>query len=91
MTAKRRVEVFTAGCPACDDTVDLVKQTAWPSCDVAVFDMNDSDVARRAKGLGIRTVPAVVVDGKLLDCCANGVTEAALRGAGVGIAIKGRP
>lgn len=90
MTTKRRVEVFTAGCPACDDTVDLVKDTACPSCDVAVLDMNESEVARRAKGLGICTVPAVVVDGKLLDCCVGGVTEAALRGAGVGTAIKGR-
>ncbi|MCI0621793.1 MAG: thioredoxin family protein, partial [Acidobacteria bacterium] len=38
-----------------------------------------------AKGLGIRSVPAVVIDGKLADCCTGrGPDEAALRSAGIG-------
>ncbi len=50
-----------------------------------MLDMNDSSVASRAKGLGIKTVPAVVVDGKLADCCAGrGPEEESLRKAGVG-------
>jgi glutaredoxin 3 len=83
--AKRQVEVFSAGCGACQETIDLINQIACPSCEIVVHDMHDADVAKRAKTLGIRSVPAVVVDGRLADCCAGrGPTEAALRQAGVG-------
>ena len=51
--------------------------------------MHDAQVAERAKGMGIRTVPAVVVDGKLAACCAEaGPDEATLRAAGVGQPIE---
>lgn len=87
MTAKRKIEVFSAGCPACQETVALVKQVACPSCDVSSLDMHDAKVAQRAKGLGIRSVPAVVIDGKLADCCqGRGPDEATLRAAGLGVA-----
>jgi glutaredoxin len=83
--AKRQVEVFSAGCGACQETIDLINQIACPSCEVTVHDMHDAVVARRAKTLGIRSVPAVVIDGKLADCCAGrGPDEASLRQAGVG-------
>jgi len=91
MATKRKVEVFSAGCPACDDSVALVKQIACPSCEVTVLDMNQPDVARRAKALGVRTVPAVAVNGQLLDCCSGGPTEQALRAASVGSANLGKP
>ena len=82
---KRKIEIFSAGCPACDEAVSLVKTIACPSCEVKVLDILDSDVAARAKQYGIRAVPAVVVDGKLADCCAGtGVDEASLKAAGVG-------
>lgn len=85
MDAKRKIEVFSAGCPACEETIQLVKWIACPSCDVTVLDMKKPDVANRAKGLGIRSVPAVVIDGKLADCCTGrGPDEAALRSAGIG-------
>ncbi len=85
MTAKRKVEVFTAGCPACADVETLVKNLACPSCDVAVLDMHDIAVAQRAKALGVRSVPAVAINGQLAGCCAGrGVDEASLRAAGLG-------
>jgi glutaredoxin len=85
MTTTRQIEIFSAGCPACEDTVELVKGIACPSCHVSVLDMHDAEVARRAKDLGIRSVPAVVIDGKLADCCTGrGVDETTLRAAGVG-------
>ena len=85
MTTKRQIEVFSAGCPACDDAVKMVNDIACPSCEVTVLDMNDADVASRAKSLGIRSVPAVVIDGKLADCCTGrGPDEATLRAAGLG-------
>ena len=85
MTTTRTIEVFSAGCPAFDETVGMVRDVACPSCDVSVLDMNDPTVASRAKSLGIRSVPAVVIDGKLADCCTGrGPDEATLRAAGLG-------
>ena len=85
MKTKRPIEVFSAGCPACEETIELVKSVACPSCEVTVLDMNDPSVASRAKSLGIRSVPSVVIDGELADCCAGGgPDEATLRSAGLG-------
>ena len=85
MTKKRQVEVYSAGCPACQETVDLVNKIACPSCDVTVLDMNDNIISQRAKSLGIHRVPAVVIDGKLADCCAvSAPDEQSLRAAGIG-------
>ena len=84
-TAKRKVEVFSAGCPACDETVATVQRLACPSCEVTVLEMRDPAVAARAKALGLHSVPAVVVDGTPAACCAGrGPDEAALRAAGLG-------
>ena len=85
MSARRKIEIFSAGCPACDQTVELVRRLACPSCEVSVLDMQQAPVAARAAQLGIRSVPAVVVDGKLATCCAGrGPDEESLRAAGVG-------
>ncbi len=85
MIAKRRIEVFSAGCPACEEAIELVNRVACASCEVSTFDMKDPQVAGRAKGLGIRSIPAVVIDGKLADCCAGwGPEETTLRAAGLG-------
>lgn len=86
---KRKVEVFAAGCPVCDQTVNLVKSTACPNCDVAVYDLNKGCATNqcrdKAKAYGIQRLPAVVVAGQLLDCCcADGITREALTAAGVG-------
>ena len=88
MTAMRKIEVFSAGCPACEETVRLVNRIACPSREILVLDMKKAEVANRAKSLGIRSVPAVVIDGKLADCCTDrGPDEAVLRSAGVGQSI----
>jgi glutaredoxin 3 len=85
MSAKRTIGIFSAGCPACEETVTLVNQMACPSCEVTVLDMKDPSVASRAKSLGIRSVPAVVIDGKLADCCAGrGLDLSTLRAGGLG-------
>jgi glutaredoxin len=85
--AKRTIEVFSAGCPCCDDAVKLVQSIACPSCDVRVLDMR-TDVAAQAKArqYGVRRVPAVVVNGVLADCCHGSVDADKLRAAGVGSA-----
>ncbi len=88
MEQKRKVEVFSAGCPACEPTVQLVKSIACPSCDVQVLDMNKPDVAAKAKQYGVMSVPAVVINGKLAGCCTGaGPEEATLRAEGLGVAL----
>jgi len=83
--AKRKVEVFSAGCRACEEAVQLVRSIACPSCDVSVLDMKDPKVAERAKALGIRSVPAIAVDGKLAACCSGrSPDETVLRLARIG-------
>ncbi len=85
MAAKRKVEVFTAGCPVCGETVAMVERIVCASCDVEVLDLNEPGVAERAAAYGIRSVPAVVIDGEAASCCAGrGVSEEALRAAGIG-------
>ena len=69
MSSKRKVEVFSAGCALCHEAIDLVRQEAGSSSEVIVLDMTDARVLARAEKFGIRSVPAVVIDGKLASCC----------------------
>lgn len=86
MSNKRKIEIFSAGCPACEETIQTVNRIACPSCEVEVLDMHQPDVATRAGQYGVKSVPAVVIDGKLADCCVGrGVDESTLRAAGVGV------
>lgn len=85
---KRTIEVFTAGCPCCDETVKLVQSLVCPSCDLQILDMRSDKAAQaKAKQYGVKRVPAVAVDGKLADCCQQGPVDAdTLRSLGVGSA-----
>lgn len=88
MATKRHIEIFTSGCACCDEAVQLVERVACSLCEVTVLDMKEEDVARRAQDLGIRSVPSVVIDGKLAECCVGrGVNEETLLNAGVGQAM----
>lgn len=84
MTEKRKVEVFTAGCPLCDETVKLVYELSCPSCDVTVYNLNEGG-ADRARELGVNSVPTVAVNGTVLGCCVRGKPNAEdLKAAGIG-------
>lgn len=88
--SKRLVEVFTAGCPLCDETVKLVRELACNSCEIKVYDLRQgcatNECREKAAGYGIHRVPAVLVDGKLADCCQNQqpVSRETLIAAGIG-------
>jgi len=85
MTTKRRVDIYSAGCELCAETIALIERMACASCEVKVLDMNDSAVIQEAKALGVSTVPAVAIDGQLVSCCqGQGPDENALRQAGLG-------
>lgn len=71
MITKNKIEVFSAGYSVCQGTIEMVKRNACQSCEITILDMNDSNVADKAKQLGARSVPAAVIDGKVADCCAG--------------------
>jgi glutaredoxin 3 len=80
--ATKKIEVFSAGCPACKEAIDVVKSLPGPSHEIVVHDMNKSEGAAKAKRYGVRSVPAVAIDGKLAECCAGrGPDEQVLRSA----------
>lgn len=82
---KRKIEIFSAGCPVCESVVEDVKKAACSSCDIQVLDMMSPDVQQRASELSIKSVPAVAIDGKLADCCSSrGVDIRILQNAGLG-------
>lgn len=88
MPQTRKIEIFSAGCAACEEAIAQIKDSACPSCDIVVLDMTEAGVAARAKDLGVRSVPAVAIDGKLADCCAGrGPDMKVLRSAGLGQAL----
>ncbi|MCJ8163274.1 glutaredoxin [Pontibacter sp. E15-1] len=86
---KRKVEIFTAGCPVCEPVVQMVKDLTCDSCDVTVYNMaemcDDKSCLAKAKAYGVVRMPAVAVDGKLLNCCQNNaITKEELISAGIG-------
>lgn len=88
MLKKRRVEIFTAGCYLCDEAVKLVESIACDSCDVSVYNLNNEG-QDKATAYGIASVPTVVVDGKIADCCRQGnVSKTELMAAGIGKPIS---
>ncbi|AQQ51835.1 thioredoxin family protein [Planococcus lenghuensis] len=84
---KRLVEVFSAGCYACEDAVKQVKDLTC-ECEVAIYDLSDKarkgEYETKAKAYGIQSVPSVVINGKLLDCCnSKGFTIGMLQTEGI--------
>ncbi|MGH9932606.1 MAG: thioredoxin family protein [Pyrinomonadaceae bacterium] len=89
MSNRRKIEIFSAGCPACDTAIKTVRQIACSSCEIEVLDMNQRKVAIRAAELCINRVPAIVIDGTVAECCiAGAVDEQVLRAAGVGVPLS---
>ncbi|WP_373545257.1 thioredoxin family protein [Chamaesiphon sp.] len=88
--SKRFVEVFTAGCPLCDQTVKLVRELACSNCEVQVYDLREgcatNECHEKLAQYGIHRVPAVVINGQLAGCCQNQqpVSREALVAAGIG-------
>ena len=68
MKEKTIIEVFSAGCPLCQDTVREVKGKYAKSYEVKVLNMHNVEIAERAKKIGITAVPSIVIDGKITDC-----------------------
>jgi len=59
---KRKIEIFSAGCATCKETIEMVKKIAGPDHEVQIHDMHQHEVASRAKQHGVRSLPAVMID-----------------------------
>ncbi|MBT5299584.1 MAG: hypothetical protein HN578_11540 [Rhodospirillales bacterium] len=89
MADSRQIDIYSAGCAVCENAVNMVKEMVCPSCQITIKDMSDDAIANEAKRLGIKSVPAIVIDGRLADCCnAGGPDPQALRAAGVGVPLS---
>jgi len=85
MTKQRKIEVYSAGCPICNDVIGQIREAACKSCDIVIHDMMQPEVQRSARSIGILTLPAVVIDGKLASCCSGrSVDLEVLHRAGLG-------
>lgn len=85
MSSTGKIEIFSAGCPACQEAIESVKQLAGSSTEVEVLDMHEQGVAEKARQYGVQSVPAVAINGQLADCCTGrGVDLEMLRRQGVG-------
>ncbi|HKP38403.1 MAG TPA: thioredoxin family protein [Pyrinomonadaceae bacterium] len=67
MTGKRKIEVFTAGCSLCEDTVRMVKE-AVSSCGCEVIERRCSPhhMCDEGKAYGVRAMPTLVVNGAII-------------------------
>jgi len=86
---KRQVEIFTAGCPVCEPVVQLVKEAACENCEITIHNLAEQCESRicvtKMKAYGVKRLPAIAVDGKLLSCCKNiEITREDLINAGIG-------
>ena len=85
MTNKRKIEIYSAGCSICNNVIEQMREAACKSCDIIIRDMMLPEVQRSAADIGILSLPAVVIDGKLASCCSGrSVDLEVVRQAGLG-------
>ena len=67
---RAKIEIFSAGCTTCREGIRAVQELVGKDHDITILDMhNDRGAPGRAKELGVNRIPAVVVNGKLAQCC----------------------
>jgi hypothetical protein len=83
---KKQVEIFTAGCPVCEPVVELVKDTASSNCEITIYNLSEISNHSVYKKYNIKRLPAIAVNGKLLECCKKiEITKEDLISAGIGM------
>lgn len=89
-SSKRKIEVFTSGCPLCEPVVKMVQDLACEYCEVITYNVaqpcDSKECLTKVKDYGIQKLPAIAIDGKLLDCCQQSSPSIeSLQKAGVGV------
>ncbi len=78
MPQQRWIQVFSTGCPLCAEAIALVARLRGDSDRVVVHDMTAPAVVSAAFRLGIRSVPTILIDGRIVGRV-GGTDEAGLR------------
>tara|TARA_R110001592_G_scaffold45430_2_gene145169 strand:- start:8059 stop:8328 length:270 start_codon:yes stop_codon:yes gene_type:complete len=86
---EKQIEIFTAGCPVCEPVVQLVKDTAGTNCEITIHNLSEQCESKvcvsKMEIYGVKRLPAIAVDGKLINCCKNvTITKDDLVNAGIG-------
>jgi hypothetical protein len=84
MATKPKIKIFSAGCPLCLEVIEVVMREVGSSCEVIVRSMTDARGFGRATALGVRSVPAIAIDGKLVSSGSGIDVMKILRDAGLG-------
>lgn len=64
--AQRQIEIFTADCPLCDETVQLVQELTCPSCEISIYHLQGDESREKAQQYGVNAVPAIAINGTLV-------------------------
>jgi len=62
---ERQIEVYSAGCPLCQEMIDIITLGKCGKCKIQVHNVNNPEVRKEMNKLGIRAVPAAVIDRKV--------------------------
>jgi hypothetical protein len=63
----------------------MVHELACPHCEVTVYNLTRNEGLAEARTYGVTALPAVAVNGQLLECCRRGpITRESLEAAGIG-------
>lgn len=66
MKKHHTVEIFSADCPLCRETIQLVKEAdCCKNSEIVVHTCNGEECCAPAKKYSIQAVPSIVVDGTL--------------------------
>ncbi len=83
---KRKIEIFTAGCPICEEQIEKIKEVACSSCEIEVLDVKkDAQALEKSRSYNIKSLPGVAIDGVLAKCCTkSGIDIEILKSMGLG-------
>jgi predicted DsbA family dithiol-disulfide isomerase len=68
-TNGKNIEVFTAGCYLCDETMQIVRNAKCDECTVTEHNLSKEcqcGCLEKSKEYGIKVVPTIVIDGKIV-------------------------
>ncbi|QTE35828.1 thioredoxin family protein [Mucilaginibacter gossypii] len=88
---KRKIEIFTAGCPVCAPVIEMVKSLTCENCDVQIYNLAEQSdpeaYVDKLKEYKITSLPSVVINGKAIPNSEEGITMEKLVAAGIGQAF----
>jgi hypothetical protein len=64
----KSIEVFTTGCYLCEETLGIVKAAKCEDCKIIERNISEEcgcGCVSKSKEYGIRTIPTIVIDGKI--------------------------